>query len=169
MLELSVNERFDAKVDRSNPDGCWEWTGALNKNGYGKFKERSYVLVQSHRFAYQRAHGAIPTGMMVCHHCDNPRCVRPDHLFAGTALDNVRDMLAKGRHPMSGRVGMGRTRTSPRVRPTECPQGHPYDEQNTYVYKRRRICRECKRQYDRTRTRHRSIGPARRQAITTTV
>lgn len=75
---------------------CWEWTGRRNKLGYGcfKIKGRQYL---SHRISFQASVGPIPPGMLILHACDNPGCVRPSHLMAGTARDNVSDMFSKGR------------------------------------------------------------------------
>ena len=78
------------------PEGCWEWTGALT-HGYGNVRRQAYSDSKAHRLAWQMAYGPIPEGMQVLHHCDNRKCVRPDHLFLGTAADNLYDMLAKGR------------------------------------------------------------------------
>lgn len=88
--------RFWSRV-RKRKSGCWEWIGAVNGRGYGALS-LSGKWYSAHRYAYETEVGAIPSGLFVCHHCDNPPCVRPDHLFAGTAHDNARDMLAKGRH-----------------------------------------------------------------------
>ncbi len=73
------------------PD-CWEWIGARTSAGYGLMDGR-YV----HRLAWELTRGPIPKGVLVLHHCDNRVCVRPSHLFLGSYLDNVRDMIAKGR------------------------------------------------------------------------
>jgi hypothetical protein len=76
-------------------DGCWEWTGAT-QGGYGAFHLRSRVI-RSSRFSWMIHRGEIPAGMVVCHRCDNPPCVRPDHLFLGDHTENAIDSLSKGR------------------------------------------------------------------------
>jgi hypothetical protein len=121
-------ERFWPKVDQSGgPDACWPWTAYCQPNGYGEFDKK-----WAHRVAYELAIGPITPGGTICHTCDNPRCVNPSHLFLGTQGDNVRDMVAKGRHASQKR--------------THCPQGHEIT--GTFLaggVKRRRYCRECNR------------------------
>src|SRR5689334_12792035 len=80
-------------------DGCWEWTGA--GRDYGRFTVNG-VCWKAHRLSWTCHNGPIPDGLLVCHHCDNPRCVRPDHLFLGTHADNNRDRDRKGRCRASG-------------------------------------------------------------------
>lgn len=92
----SVSERFWARVQKSEGDGCWNWTGAVGTPGYPLFEDQ-YRQIAGHRWIWEQNNGPIPTGMHVCHRCDNPRCVRPDHLFLGTPKDNFDDMVAKGR------------------------------------------------------------------------
>ncbi len=91
----SLEDRLWPYVDRSG-NGCWEWQCAKAGAGYGVFvlgKTRHYT----HRAAWELTNGPIPDGMFICHHCDNPPCCRPDHLFLGTHADNMRDRVAKGR------------------------------------------------------------------------
>ena len=94
MIELPIEIRFWNKVNKT--DTCWLFTGYKNKKGYGKFKVNKQIL--AHRFSYELHYGPIPKGMYVCHKCDNPPCIRPDHLFLGTQKDNMDDMLLKGRN-----------------------------------------------------------------------
>lgn len=86
-------DRFWSKVLRT--DGCWNWMAGRNRQGYGRFKVGGQTI-GAHRVAYRIEHGALP-GALVLHRCDNPRCVRPDHLWAGTPADNMNDKVAKGR------------------------------------------------------------------------
>lgn len=86
---------------RIDASGCWLWTGHSLPRGYGRIC-LDYVDTYAHRLAWELCHGAIPAGMDVCHRCDVPSCVNPDHLFVGTRADNMRDASAKGRTARGG-------------------------------------------------------------------
>ena len=92
----SISERFWEKVDKS-PGGCWLWQGHISRLGYGKFMGK-----HTHRMAWELTNGPISSDLDVCHHCDNPPCVNPSHLFLGTASDNMKDSVRKGRIDHSG-------------------------------------------------------------------
>jgi len=92
--KTAVVDRFWSKVEKA--DGCWLWTAYCGKWGYGSFCVGD-SMVLAHRVSYELAYGPIPDGLDVLHRCDNPPCVRPEHLFLGTDLDNARDMDSKGR------------------------------------------------------------------------
>jgi hypothetical protein len=90
-------ERFWEKVDVRGVDECWPWLASTKQGGYGKLAGGDGRILLAHRVAYQLAVGTIPAGLVVCHRCDNPGCVNPNHLFLGSQADNLRDMHAKGR------------------------------------------------------------------------
>ena len=98
-MKGTLAERFWAKVEKKVQDDCWEWQGTRNNNGYGQIGKgaRGSGLLYAHRVSWELASGPIPKGMCVLHHCDNPGCVNPAHLFLGTMADNMRDMVDKGR------------------------------------------------------------------------
>lgn len=88
-------ERFWSRVVQQ--DGCWDWRGTFNSNGYA-YVHSGGVSGPASRVSWRLRHGEIPPGLAVCHRCDNPRRTRPDHLFLGTQRENVRDAIAKRRH-----------------------------------------------------------------------
>jgi hypothetical protein len=95
MIRKDIERRFWARVRKT--DSCWLWLGASVKSTrYGRAWDGERVDY-AHRIAYRLRYGSIPDGMYVCHHCDNPPCVNSDHLFAGTAKQNMQDCKAKGR------------------------------------------------------------------------
>ena len=79
-----------------NDNGCWDWTGAKFSSGYGQVRWGGKIL-RTNRVSYEMFMGKIPRGMHVCHKCDRPICVNPEHLFIGTAKDNTQDSIKKGR------------------------------------------------------------------------
>lgn len=90
----TVPVRFWLRVRKTKT--CWLWTGLVNEWGYGMWGVKHWPR-SAHRMSWQITHGPIPKGLKVLHHCDNPPCVRPDHLFLGTDKDNHDDMVRKGR------------------------------------------------------------------------
>jgi hypothetical protein len=114
----SLGERLWAKVDKTAD--CWIWTAAVLKPEwpYGVIQRggRGEGTLLAHRVTFELAYGPIPDGLLVLHHCDNPRCVRPEHLFLGTQEDNLRDSALKGRNalwdPASGQYVARATRGS---------------------------------------------------------
>lgn len=133
---LTLEQRFWKKVNTEGPvhsllgTRCWTWTASKTSDGYGTFNANR-VRILAHRFSWILKYGLIRDRLFVLHRCDNPPCVNPDHLFAGTQADNIRDCYAKGR----------------RIKDA-CIHGHPYNDRNTkwaiHYGVPRRFCRVCR-------------------------
>lgn len=137
-----TEEQFWARVEKSN--GCWIWKGAKIRGGYG----RLYVNrngIPAHRFSWEIANRQhVPKGFFVCHHCDNPPCVNPEHLFLGTHIGNMLDMKMKGRS-LKGRILKN-----------NCHNGHPLSGTNLYMSPNGwRGCRKCRKQSEQKYAMHR--------------
>lgn len=102
--EEERRERFWTFV-RVAESGCWEWTRSRMPYGYGLYALAGGRNALAHRYAYALVNGAIPRGLCVCHRCDNPPCVNPDHLFLGSHRENAHDKIAKGRGNTGERNG----------------------------------------------------------------
>ncbi len=96
-----IQDRFALKWTPEPFSGCWLWTGEADGVGYGRIFSKKKGD-KAHRVSWELHRGEIPPGVKVCHRCDTPGCVNPDHLFLGTQGDNVRDALRKGRMPRKG-------------------------------------------------------------------
>ena len=135
------SKRFWAKVNKKGDNECWEWLAGKNSGGYGAF-ELNKKTVTASRISWSLLNGEISSDIFVCHSCDNPSCVNPNHLFTSDNQGNVDDMIRKKRHRNQVK--------------THCKNGHEFTEENTFlkVYKglsNCRGCRECKRKIDRQR------------------
>lgn len=125
------NEKFWSKVKKTDPLKCWTWTAYKDPRGYGMFRFHGRVQVAS-RVSWILTNGEIPKNMNICHHCDNPSCVNPAHLFLGTDSDNARDRVRKKRDF--------------NTKKTHCKRGHLLQGENLYICPRgKRNCMECRR------------------------
>jgi hypothetical protein len=147
----SIEERFEQYINKSN--ACWEWTGGKTRGGYGSLHSRTEdgtnINLYAHRVSWMIYKGDIPDGLCVCHHCDNPSCVNPEHLFTGTVADNMHDRDRKGRFN-GGKKHNGFVNCAP-----ICKRGHLLSDANVYIYryngKLLRQCKECNKINTRAR------------------
>ena len=148
---MTYIERFNQKINKTNT--CWLWTGAQNSKGYGAMSYNGKVI-NAHRLSYLLHKGEIPDKLIVCHTCDTPRCVNPDHLWLGTHTDNNHDMIKKNRHGKNMR------------RQTHCRKGHKFTPKTTYIrtepdgtqYQNCKTCRNILKKNNRN-------NPEKRQKI----
>ena len=97
--------RFLSKVETGSANSCWEWQASVDSSGYGNLGvpradgSGRFLTQRAHRIAWELANGALPDGLLVCHKCDNRKCVNPAHLFLGSHKDNTQDCALKGRLP----------------------------------------------------------------------
>lgn len=143
--------RFWRDVEKADGDCCWLWQGRTNERGYGLLSVGGRDRF-AHRISYALHRGAVPEGALVLHSCDTPACVRPDHLCAGDAAENVRDMVSRGRHRNQHK---GKS---------ACVHGHPYTPENTFR-RRRTGWRECRICMRRQRSRARAPGAMTRAGL----
>ena len=135
MRDLDIFNRFFTKYSYSK-NGCWEWTAGKRRE-YGRFNVFWDLSVGSHRYSYFIFNNIDPYKNLVCHSCDNGKCVNPSHLFLSDAKGNNRDCANKGRNIQQKK--------------THCPHGHEYNEENTRIYfckkgRRRRKCMPCEKE-----------------------
>ena len=143
----TLQQRFWARVKKTKT--CWLWTGSVDDYGYASMTV-NYKHKKASRISHELFVGPIPDGLSVLHHCDNPLCVRPIHLWLGTQLDNNQDREKKGRGAHYGGKG----------NKTHCANGHQYSKENTRIaFDGMRRCRQCaaktrKLSQERIETRH---------------
>jgi hypothetical protein len=101
-MPANTLDNFWNKVNKTN--NCWEWQGCVDNDGYGRIQINK-VRWKTHRLSYHIHKGNIPSNLVVCHSCDNPKCVNPDHLWLGTQIQNTQDRDQKGRHRISPSLG----------------------------------------------------------------
>lgn len=142
-VPIPLPVRFWAKVEKRGNDECWPWLGSTRSSN----PRRAYGIIwaggrnrPAHQVAWELHHGReFPEGMHGCHHCDNPPCVNPTHIFVGTRSDNMRDARSKG-------VQLGH------VPWTHCKRGHEFTPENTYIDNRDgRSCWQCRVDRERKR------------------
>lgn len=143
-----IEDRFFERISPEPNSGCWLWLGQCDSKGYGRISlgGRHGGNTGAHRLSLKIAGVDVPDDMLVCHHCDVPSCVNPDHLFIGTQHDNLVDMVSKGRHVSNGEQLRGKRRNG-RVwnsEKTHCKHGHPLNGDNLSIAANGwRRCRAC--------------------------
>ena len=136
---MELKNKFMQKVEVT--DSCWIWNGYLNNTGYGQVPFYHFKTRLAHRVSYKLFIGNFDDSLCVCHKCDNPKCVNPEHLFLGTHKDNALDKVSKGRG-----VYWNKNKT-------HCKNGHEFTPENTRLQKNGRLCRTCRNEQSKIRMR----------------
>ncbi len=138
---MPASRSFNEYFNRVDSSVCWPWVGKISPAGYGYYRGK-----RAHRIAWELYNGKIPDGKIICHSCDNPRCVNPAHLFCGTQYDNIHDGMRKGRIDFH------------KINPPKphCSKGHEWTPENTIIKNNyrvngavRRACRICQNEYNK--------------------
>lgn len=134
--EKSIRKEDDAQfklkqlLGRTNVEGeCLVYTGTVKSTGYPQIYWRRKEW-RGNRLVYLLANGKLPQDKLICHTCDNRKCINPDHLYAGTPGDNMRDVIVRNRHPLANK--------------THCKHGHEFTPENIYVQPSRPTTRRCR-------------------------
>lgn len=142
-FDAASAKRFWEKVDIRGQEECWPWLGSTDGR-YGSFWHRG-KKVKASRFSLALKIGApLESGQYACHHCDNPICVNPGHLFVGSLSDNTRDAVRKGRINVAAMQSKNHNREK-----THCHRGHELSGWNLMAKANARSCRECQLMHNR--------------------
>lgn len=143
MPSMTFEQRLWAGTSKGLAEECWEWQGAKGRGRYGTISWNG-KRIRTHRASWMLAHGDIPDGLEVCHHCDNPPCVNPAHLFVGTHSENMKDARRKGRQPLPHEIGS----IPHNALKSHCIRGHAFSVGNTLINRHGgRCCRECQKMH----------------------
>lgn len=144
--------RFKEKISKGDANACWEWRGAQDGRGYGSFWLDG-KLEKAHRASLILLDGIdISSGMCVCHSCDNPICVNPNHLWLGTHTDNMHDLIKKNKFPYP-KPGCWYNKQK-----THCKRGHEFTKENTIITSQgRRACKICQYMHNKVYRRKKKI------------
>jgi hypothetical protein len=126
----------DGRAFKIEETGCVVWSGYRDRDGYGQVRFKGKQC-RAHRVAYEQFYGCAPEAKLVCHHCDNPSCLNPEHLFLGSASDNMMDAVIKGR--------------AAQTKKSHCAHGHMLAGDNIQFVGNQRHCRTCNREKARKR------------------